>query len=66
MPNTAAVHYVMDEDDNWAGEWIQAGKLPFEVSGEVKWGVCLYGDDPWVNYQQSYLQPPSVVHGDVG
>ena len=62
----AFLYYVKDEKDNWAGEWHQAGKLPFVVSGEVKWSVCLYGDDPWVNYQQSYLQPPSVVHGDVG
>lgn len=60
----AFLHYV-DNGSEWTGSWKKAGELPFEVTGSSRWSVCLYGNDPWVSYQQSYLQPPSVVHGDV-
>lgn len=58
------LRYVND-GQQFYGDWIQLGKLPFADDATAKWGVGLYGIDPWIKYQQDYMQPPPIVHGDV-
>lgn len=55
----------VDDGQQFYGDWIQLGKLPFVADATAKWGVGLYGVDPWIKYQQDYMQPPPIVHGDV-
>ena len=53
-------------ENEGAGSWVRLGKLPFAANATAKWSACLYGIGPWVQYQQEYMQPPPMVHGDVG